>query len=91
VRGRIVRIDIGASSGTIISTTLGIGVGSPLSDAEKAYADLHLEPHPLEEATRWALVERDGPAGIRIEVRDGAVTAMFSATGAALDYSEGCF
>jgi len=90
-RGRIVRIDIGVSNGTTISTTRGIGVGSALSDVEKAYgADLHLEPHPLEETTRWAMVERDGPAGIRLEIRDGAVTAMFSATGAALDYPEGC-
>ena len=90
-RGRIVRIDVTASSGTAIPTTRGIAVGSRLDAVEKAYgADLHLEPHPLDEPTRWAVVERDGAAAIRIEVTDGAVSAMFAATGPALDYSEGC-
>ena len=93
-RGRIVRIDIAAASGTTtapVITARGIGVGSPLGDVARIYgASLHLEPHPLEEGTRWAVVERTGTAGIRIEIRDGAVSAMFVATGAALDYSEGC-
>jgi hypothetical protein len=90
-RGRIVRIDITASHGTAVPTARGIAVGSPLGDLEKAYGtDLHLEPHPLDEPTRWAVVERDGPAGIRIEVTDGVVSAMFTATGPPLDYSEGC-
>ncbi len=92
-RGRIVRIDVSASTTAAASTltTRGIGVGSALSDVEKAYgADLQLEPHPLEEGTQWAVVERAGTAGVRIEVRGGAVSAMFTAEGAALDYSEGC-
>ena len=89
--GRIVRIDVTGSTGTAIPTTRGIAVGSRLDAVEKAYgADLHLEPHPLDEPTRWAVVERDGAAAIRIEVTDGAVSAMFAATGPALDYSEGC-
>ena len=90
---RIVRIDIAAANGakaTSVTTARGIGVGSPLGD-ERAYgASLHLEPHPLDEPTRWGVVERAGTAGIRIEVTDGVVSAMFVATGGALDYSEGC-
>ena len=91
--GRIVRIDVSVSTTAAASTltTRGIGIGSALGDVETAYgADLQLEPHPLEEGTQWAVVGRDGVAGIRIEVRDGAVSAMFTAEGAALDYSEGC-
>jgi hypothetical protein len=92
-RGRIVRIDVAASAIPAASTLTrrDIGIGSALGDVAKAYgADLRLEPHPLEEGTQWAVVERDGMAGVRVEVRSGAVSAMFTAEGAALDYSEGC-
>jgi hypothetical protein len=93
-RGRIVRIDITAADGakaTSVTTARGIGVGSPLGDVEKAYgADLHLEPHPLDEPIQWGVVERAGTAGIRIEVNEGIVSAMFAAIGPPLDYSEGC-
>ena len=92
--GRIVRIDIGAARvgrPASVTTTRGIGIGSALSDLDAAYGtNLHLEPHPLEERSQWTALERDGPAGIRIEVRDGSVSAMFAAKGAALGYSEGC-
>lgn len=91
--GRIVRIDVSAANGAAapIATVRGIAVGSALASVEAAYgADLHLEPHPLEDKTQWAVVERDGPAGVRIEVRGGAVSAMFAAEGDALDYPEGC-
>jgi hypothetical protein len=93
-RGRIVRIDISATTAekrSAITTTRGVGIGSTLGDVETAYAtNLHLEPHPLEEGTQWAVVERARAASIRIEIRSGAVSSMFAATGAALDYSEGC-
>lgn len=94
-RGHIVRIDIGPTANVakdiVVTTAQAVGVGSPLGDVEKAYGKmLHLEPHPLEEDTQWAVVERDGSAGIRVEIRDGSVTAMFVAAGGALDYSEGC-
>jgi hypothetical protein len=93
-QGRIVRIDISATTTgkrTAVTTARGVGVGSALGDVEKAYAaDLHLKPHLLEEGTQWAVVERAGTGSIRIEIRSGAVSAMFAARGAALDYSEGC-
>lgn len=93
-RRRIVRIDIGAVEGAkapSVTTERGIGVGSPLGDVEKAYgADLHLEPHPLDEPIEWGVLERSGTAGIRIEITEGVVSAMFTAIGPPLDYSEGC-
>jgi hypothetical protein len=91
--GRIVRIDITPADGTTanpVTTARRIGVGSPLGEVERSYASLHLEPHPLDEPTRWGVVERAGTTGIRIEVTDGVVSAMFVAVGRPLDYSEGC-
>jgi hypothetical protein len=93
-RGRIVRIDVGATRdgrSSSVATTRGIGIGSTLGDVERTYgADLHLESHTLEDGTQWAVIERAVSAGVRIEVRGGAVGAMFDAEGAALDYPEGC-
>jgi hypothetical protein len=92
-RGSIVRIDTdGQVRITERTTTVrGIGPGSSETEVQKAYGpDLQLEPHPIAAGTMWAVVERSRSGGIRIEIRNGIVVAMFAARGDALDYPEGC-
>jgi hypothetical protein len=91
--GWIIRIDADGHARTTERTTTGRGIGPGSSDDEvqKAYGDgLELEPHPIAAGTMWAVVERSGNGGIRIEIRNGVVVAMFAARGDALDYPEGC-
>jgi hypothetical protein len=91
-QGAIRRIDVDGQAKPIPTTTTvrGIRIGSSEGEVRRAYPDLQLEQHPLAEVTRWAVVERKGTAGVRIEMRDGAVTSMFAARGRTLDYPEGC-
>jgi hypothetical protein len=92
-RGSIVRIDADGHARTTERTTTarGIGAGSSAAEVQRAYGpDLQLEPHPIAAGTMWAVVEQSGNGGIRIEIRNGVVVAMFAARGNALDYPEGC-
>jgi hypothetical protein len=92
-RGSIVRIDTDGQmrNAERTMTGRGIGPGSPETVVQKAYGpDLQLEPHPIAAGTTWAVIERGGSGGIRIEIRQGVVVAMFAARGDALDYPEGC-
>lgn len=91
-RGSIVRIDVaGEAGGGSPMTARGIGIGSTEADVARAYGpDLQVEPHPIAQGTTWAVIRRHGRNGIRVEIRDGKVVAMFAARGGALNYPEGC-
>jgi hypothetical protein len=92
-RGSIVRIDTDGQvrNAERTMTGRGIGPGSFETEVQKAYGDgLQFEPHQIAAGTTWAVIERSRNGGIRIEIRNGVVVAMFTARGDALDYPEGC-
>lgn len=91
--GRVTRIDLFdplKAPAPTVATASGISLGATVEELRRRHPTVQFEPHPIAPHSQWAVVERNAQGGIRVQVLDGRVVAIWSAQNRALDYPEGC-
>jgi hypothetical protein len=86
VDGELARIDLFRAGPR---TTRGIGPGSRVAQAMRAYPGMRVEPRAYEENERF-LTERSGDKAIRFETEHGLIDKVYAGRWAQVQYIEGC-
>jgi hypothetical protein len=86
VGDELARIDLFRAG---LRTTRGIGPGSSVAQAMRAYPGLNAEPRAYEEDERF-LTQRSGANAIRFETEKGRIENVYAGRWAQVQYIEGC-
>jgi hypothetical protein len=80
-----------AESSKAVRTSLGMTVGASITDLQKKYPSIVVEPHQYEPDGHYlTFATRDSKAAIVMEETDGKVTSIRGGLNPSVKYVEGC-